>query len=100
MSDDRTLRSGADGDLMVEFDVVVSRGEIVYLKAVLEAHPGLAAVHAEPGRQLGAEVPLTIVTTRSLAGELEQVLDELGEEIPLVMRTHDRRSGESPGRGT
>ena len=74
-----------DAKTMATFDILVPREEVVYLKAVLEAYPGLAGVHAERGRQRGGSVPLTIVTTPELASEVGEVLAELGQEMTIVL---------------
>jgi hypothetical protein len=86
-NDGNLLSLGVDAKTMATFDILVPREEVVYLKAVLEAYPGLAGVHAERGRQRGDSVPLTIVTTSELAAEVGAVLDELGDEMPLVLQS-------------
>jgi hypothetical protein len=83
--DEQQPRADADDPAMAAWEVLVAREEVVYLKAVLEAYPGLAAVQAERGRQSSDRVPLTLVTTVELADELGQVLRELAEEIPVTV---------------
>jgi hypothetical protein len=85
-NDERPRSARVEADTMAAIDILVPREEVVYLKAVLEAYPGLAGVHAESGRQRSDEVPLTLVTTRALARELDEVLTELAREMPLRRR--------------
>jgi hypothetical protein len=71
----------ADG--MFVRSVLVPVQDVVYFKSVLEAYPGLAAVHAERGQASGGSASLVVATTPELAGELDGVLDELSREIGM-----------------
>jgi hypothetical protein len=102
-NDGKPHGSGGHTGTMTAFDILVPREEVVYLKAVLEAYPGLAAVHAERGRQLGDSAPLTIVTTPELATELGEVLSELAREMRLVLLSKNLHPADGIGasaRGT
>jgi hypothetical protein len=71
---------------MIVRRVMVAARDVVFLKSVLEAYPGLAAVHAERARTSGAapsRASLVIATTDELAGELDEVLAELAQTIHL-----------------
>jgi hypothetical protein len=63
------------GDGMVQRRVVVRAKDVVFLKAVLEAHEGLAQVFAEGGGDLTIAAPL------GREEELDFVLDALLSEV-------------------
>ena len=72
-----------DGMVLRELRVAVA--DIVYLKDVLEAYPGIASIHAEPaekGRAPRATADLLVAATPAFEAELDAVLEELAEEIP------------------
>jgi hypothetical protein len=66
-------------DGMIVRRVTVPVQDVVFVKSVLEAYPGLAAVHAERTRfsNKPSNASLVIATTAELAGELDEVLSEL-----------------------
>jgi hypothetical protein len=88
------LWSSMERDGMALWDVSLPTAEVVFLKSVLEAHHGVASVHALPrlaGTPTGARSELRVAATRELASELEAVLRELAVEIPtLVANPIDR----------
>ena len=57
--------------------VRVARRDVAWLRYVLEAHDGLANLHGD------ADGVITLVTTESLAPELDRVLDDLAGEMTL-----------------
>jgi hypothetical protein len=63
------------GEGMVVRRVVVRAPDVVFLKGILEASEGLAAVFAEKGGDL------TIAAPASRERELDRVLDELCVEL-------------------
>ncbi len=71
-------------DGLTERTVVVPTHEVVYVKSILEAYPGLASVHAQPGRETTGGARLVIACTPGLTSELDDVIDELGEEVSLT----------------
>src|SRR5262245_16725847 len=85
----------ADG--MIVRSVLVPVHDVVFFKSVLEAYPGLAAVHAERGMKYGPALSdgsgpkgsaepsaeLVVATTSELSGELDAVLDELSHALAL-----------------
>jgi hypothetical protein len=76
------LWSAMRHDGMVVRAVSLPAAEVVMLKSVLEAHPGVASVHAVRGRVRGPRAGLRVAATRELAAELDGVLHDLAEEIP------------------
>jgi hypothetical protein len=66
-------------------EVVVPTQDVIYVKSILEAHPGLASVHAKPGRETSGGARLSIATTAGLVEELDGVLSELTTEAGLVL---------------
>ena len=54
---------------------------VAAFKSLIEAHPGVAAVHATPGAARSERVRLLVATTKELTGELEGLLDDLADEI-------------------
>ena len=50
-------------------------GDVVWLKAILEAHDGLGALYGD-----GSGI-VTLTTTSSRAAELDALLNELSEEL-------------------
>ncbi len=60
--------------------VVVPRAEVVYVKGILEASEGLGSLFALHGGEL------TLVTSRELGGQLDELLADLSEEIGLRVR--------------
>ncbi|HZO11719.1 MAG TPA: hypothetical protein VFB62_00620 [Polyangiaceae bacterium] len=66
-------------DGMIIRRVTVPVQDVVFVKSVLEAYPGLAAVHAERirGASKTPNTSLVVATTAELAGELDEVLSEL-----------------------
>lgn len=70
-------------DGLTERAVVVPTHEVVYVKSILEAYPGLASVHARPGRETTGGARLVIACTPALAPELDAVIDELAVEVSL-----------------
>ncbi len=78
-------------DGMILRSVVVEAEEVVFLKSIIEAYPGVAAVHAER-RQAQQAVSgvarprtLMVATTPGLAPELDLMLDGLSDEVSLVI---------------
>ncbi|MDD9970413.1 MAG: DUF4911 domain-containing protein [Myxococcales bacterium] len=61
----------------------VQDGDVVWLRAVLEAYDGLGYLYGD-----GSGTVL-ITTTRERAAELDALLEELGREIPLESLTSD-----------
>jgi hypothetical protein len=60
---------------MVQRHVVVRAKDVVFIKAVLEAHEGLAQVFAEGGGDL------TIAAPAGREAELDELLDALVAEV-------------------
>jgi hypothetical protein len=88
------LLESATRDGMAVREVSMPTPEVVLFKSLIEAHPGVAAVHALPGRVRGARAELCVATTRELEPELDAVLAELTEEIPaLVSRPWNSQAG-------
>lgn len=70
------------GEGMTVRRVVLRAKDVVFLKGVLEASEGLAAVHALSGGDL------SIVCHASRADELDAVLRELAVEVPFLSGPH------------
>ena len=70
-------------DGMIERCVVVPTHEVVYVKSILEAYPGLASVHARPGRETSGGARLVIASAPGMVNELDAVIDELEAEVSL-----------------
>ena len=86
-------------DGLTERVVVVPTHEVVYVKSILEAYPGLASVHAQPGRETTGGARLVLASTRGLTAMLDAVIDELTEEVGLTRVTDTHAScsmGERP----
>lgn len=66
------------GPGMVRRRVVVRAKDVVFLKGLLEASEGLAAVHAEKGGDL------VILAHVSRAEELDEALAALAVEVPFL----------------
>ena len=66
------------GPGMIRRRVVVRARDVVFLKGVLEATEGLAAVHAVSGGDL------TILAHASRAAELDETLGALAVEVPFL----------------
>lgn len=66
------------GPGMIRRRVVVRAKDVVFLKGLLEASSGLAAVHALSGGDL------TILAHASRAQELDEVLAALAIEVPFL----------------
>ena len=58
--------------------VRVARGDVAWLRYVLEAQDGLANLHGD------ADGVITLVTTDGLAEELDRALADLADEIDLA----------------
>jgi hypothetical protein len=58
--------------------VVMAARDVVFFKGVIEASEGLACVFAERGGEL------EVATPSGRAGELDALLDELGDELAIV----------------
>jgi hypothetical protein len=80
-----------EGDGMILRTVVVDAEDVVFLKSVIEAYPGVAAVHAERRQAMAGAGPLPrprtlmLATTPELGSELDQLLEDLRGELPLVI---------------
>lgn len=73
-------------DPMIVRRVMVPTRDVVFFKSVLEAYSGLAAVHAErtpTSSEPAATASLVVAASAELAGELDEVLCELAQTIPL-----------------
>ncbi len=71
-------------DDMALFDVDLPTREVVFFKGLIEAYPGVAAVHAVPavrGAPRTAVARLIVATSRSLEGELGGILNDLTTQI-------------------
>ncbi|MBW2454473.1 MAG: hypothetical protein JRI68_08180 [Deltaproteobacteria bacterium] len=78
-------------DRMILRTVVVEAEDVVFLKSIIEAYPGVAAVHAERRQAQravsGVARPRTLVvaTTPGLGAELDHLLDSMRGELALVI---------------
>jgi hypothetical protein len=66
---------------MVLRDVDVPKARVGLLKCLIEAYPGVAAVHAVRGAAHSDVVRLLLSSTRELGGELDGLLTDLTHEI-------------------
>lgn len=73
----------ADG--MICRSVRVPTREVVYVKSIVEAYPGLATILAPPGRELGETARLFVVFHPGAEGEVGGMLGELSLETGLVV---------------
>lgn len=96
-SDHIDLMTALAEDGLTVREVVVPTQDVVYVKSILEAHPGLASVHAAPGRETSSGARLTIATTAGLVDELDGVLSDLVDEAKLVV-AGDARAKEEGAR--
>ncbi len=87
----QALLQQIDRDGMVVRKVIAEAEDVVFLKSVLEAYPGVAAVHAERGQgPPGRDHPkrprqLILATTPGFGPELDDVLADLQGELSLVI---------------
>jgi hypothetical protein len=88
-----TLLEQIVADGMVIRRVVIPVSEVVFFKSVLEAYPGLAAVHAERAEKKQANAPqdlaprkahLVVATTPGFEAELDALLHEMSGEMSLA----------------
>jgi hypothetical protein len=70
-------------DGLTVMPVVVPTHEVVFVKGVLEAYPGIASVHAERGRVTSDGAPLVLACDPGFADELAAIVDELAAEVGL-----------------
>lgn len=75
-------RQESFGEGMIVRRVVLRAKDVVFLKGVLEASEGLAAVYALSGGDL------SIVSHASRAEELDAALRELAAEVPFLSGPH------------
>jgi len=54
-----------------------------YLKSIVEAHPGLAAVHAGRANAATQTVRAVLLTTGAQARQLDALLRDLATELPI-----------------
>lgn len=88
-----TLLERIVSDGMIIRRIVVPVSEVVFLKSVLEAYPGLAAVHAERAHsrrgQTADDAPkgttLVVATTPGFESELDELLAELRRECSAAV---------------
>lgn len=84
--------AGGDDDLRVLLDAMRTDGmrlraislppaEVLFVKSVLEAYPGLCSVHAPRGRVQGDRAPLIVAAPPQAATEVDAILDELLTEV-------------------
>jgi hypothetical protein len=87
------LEDRPDGKMVLR-TVRVSKPSISYVRWLLEAHEGLATATTRPGE----EEILDLLVAPDLAGELDDLLEALTEEIDLRMLP---ATGEAilPGKG-
>jgi hypothetical protein len=87
----QSLLQQIDRDGMVVRKVIVEAEDVVFLKSVIEAYPGVAAVHAERGQGLverdGLVRPrqLILATTSGFESELDGLLEDLQGELSLII---------------
>lgn len=74
-----------EADGMIRRAVRIARREIVYLKSIIEAYPGLASVHAPPGRELGETTRVFVMFPPGAASEVDAMLGELALEITMAV---------------
>lgn len=90
-SDTTTLAQG-DPELLALLDGMVADGlrlrslsipaaEVLFVKSVLEAYPGLCSVHAPRGRVQGPLAPLVVACAEGATGDVDAILDELVAEV-------------------
>lgn len=86
------------GDAMSLRDVQVPTSEVVYFKSLIEAYPGVAAVHATRGAARSEMARLLVATTQELQSELDALLTELTTEIDgLVWNISEQASADRHG---
>ena len=73
-----------DDPELVSRRVSVAREDVAWLRWTLEAHEGLAIFHAS------GDGTLTVAAPRSQARELDTLLRDLAEEIPIEALTPGR----------
>jgi hypothetical protein len=81
------LYAAIEADGMVIRDVEVATREVVFLKSVFEAYPGIAIVLARPAVSQGkksARSSVAIATTVELSPEVDGVLAELAASVGLT----------------
>ena len=94
-----TLLQQIVADGMVVRRVLVAVPEAVFFKSLIEAYPGLAALHAERTIKTAAspvaESPvaekraqLVVATTPGFEMELDELLHELSQEMDLTLATN------------
>jgi hypothetical protein len=66
------------GEGMVARRLIVRASDVVFVKGIVEAHDGLAAVYAEEGGDL------TIAAPAGREAELESLLDGLVAEVGAI----------------
>ncbi len=87
----QVLLQQIDRDGMVVRRVTVEAKDVVYLKSVIEAYPGVAAVHAERGQGeqqrdgLARPRQLILATTPGFGPELDGLLEDLQDELQLLI---------------
>jgi len=94
-----TLLAQIDSDGMVMRRVIADAEDVVFFKSVLEAYPGVAAVHAERRSDEHDSGPfarprrLVVATTPGLSAELDELLEGLRAEMALVVEGVDGGQG-------
>jgi hypothetical protein len=84
-------------DAMCLRDVELPTGEVVFFKSLIEAYPGVAAVHATRGAARGEQSSLVVATTAELEAELDGLLSDLAHEIDgLVWKISSHARVEHP----
>ena len=71
----------ADGMFLSWWTVPVS--EVVFVKGILEAYPGMVAMHSPPGRVVGTRAPFALATTAGWKEALRRIMRDLAEEVDV-----------------
>lgn len=74
------LLDGMVADGMRLRGLSIPPSEVLFVKSVLEAYPGLCSVHAPRGRVQGPLAPLVIACSHEAVVEVHSILDELEAE--------------------
>jgi hypothetical protein len=84
------LSEQMEADGMIRRVVRVLRHEVVYVKCIVEAYPGLASILAPPRRSGEApsdESRLVLAFHPGVESEVDAMLRELSDETGLVLET-------------
>ena len=72
------------------------REDVYVLGGILAGVDHLASIHGEPSAEEGGRVVVAVITTDERAAELDEWLQELGEELGLEFLEEAQTSGAPP----